>query len=191
MNEKSRSQPKLKLIRGGLDPETTLAFVRIVAAARHRPPFPIDAMVVEEDTFLVLSADRRVKAVKENLLRLMTEIIETKPKELGSIIVRNKRPLQFLAIVHDLNQEPSWKEEWIGKALEEIFQEVERRRLKSLALPLLGTLYGSLEKSRFAVLLRDALLQTTFQHLKQLWLVVPRGTAGNMIRIIETGGPLF
>jgi len=186
IEEKTDKMPKLRLIRGGYPREMSLGSVDIVAAPEHNPPFTVDAVAFEEDTFLVLSADRRVHAPKEPLVRLMTRVIETRPETPGSVLVKGKRPLRLLAIVHDLNQEPSWREEWIASALEGIFRETESRRLGSIALPFLGTLHGSLKKERFVELLRCALERMSPNHLKRLWLLVPVGTSSKILGMLES-----
>jgi len=176
----------LRLIRGGYPREISLGSLDIVAAPKDSPPFTVDAVAFEEDTFLVLSADRKVRAPTEPLVRLMTRVIETQPETPGSVLVKGKAPLHLLAIVHDLNQEPSWREEWIASALDGIFREAESRRLQSIALPFLGTLHGSLEKERFIKLLRSALERTSPAHLKRLWLVVPAETSSKILEILES-----
>ena len=159
----------------------------IVAAPENRPPFKVDAVVVEEDTFLVMSADRRVQDPKEPLIRIMTRVIETQPKAPGGVFVRDGSPLRFLAVVHDLNEEPTWREEWIVSALEAIFKEAEQRGLRSIALPFLGTLHGSLDKARFIVILRSVLEKIPVNHLKRLWLVVPRKTRSKILKNLQAG----
>jgi len=176
----------LRLIPGGYPREISHGSVRIVATPKDRPPFPVDAVAFEEDTFLIMSADPEVRDPNEPLVRLMTRVIETPPETPGSVLVKGKRPLHLLAIVHDLNQEPSWKEEWIVSALDGIFKEAESRRLKSIALPFLGTLHGSLEKERFVILLGCALERMSAKHLKRLWLVVPVGTSSKILQILES-----
>jgi hypothetical protein len=161
--------------------------VDIVAAPDNRPPFKVDAVAVEEDTFLVMSADRKVHDPKEPLIRIMTRVIETQPKEPGSVFVKGGSPLRFLAIVHDLNEEPTWREDWIESALYTIFRETERRELSSIALPFLGTLHGNLDKERFLVLLRSALEKIPVTHLKRLWLVVPGKTSSKILEILQNG----
>jgi hypothetical protein len=161
--------------------------VDIVAAPENRPPFKVDAVAVEEDTFLVMSADRRVQDPKEPLIKIMTRVIETQPRAPGSVFVRDGSPLRFLAVVHDLNEEPTWREEWIIGALEAIFQEAEQRGLWSIALPFLGTLHGSLDKARFIVILRSVLEKIPANHLKRLWLVVPRKTHSKILKNLQAG----
>lgn len=146
----------------------------------------MDGVAFEEDTFLVMSADPVVRDPKEPLVRIMTKVIETRPEVPGSVLVRGKRPLQLLAIVHDLNQEPSWREEWIASALDRIFQLAEGRGLESIALPFLGTLHGKLGKERFLMLLRAALGRNPPTHLKRLWLIMPEGTDPRILDILKS-----
>ncbi len=146
----------------------------------------MDAVAVEEDTFLIMSADRRVHDPKVPLLKIMTRVIETQPNAPGSVLVQGESPLRFLAVVHDLNVEPTWREEWIVSALQTILQEAERRRLSSIALPFLGTLHGSLGKERFLLLLRSLLEKTPLNHLRRLWLVMPPKTSSKILECLQT-----
>ena len=75
-------------------------------------------------------------------------------------------------VVHDLEQEPTWREEWVASALEEVLRQVGERSLRSLAMPMLGAVHGSLEGSRFVELLANALEGAALEHLKELWLLV-------------------
>ncbi|MFQ6022286.1 MAG: hypothetical protein ACE5NW_06155 [Acidiferrobacterales bacterium] len=151
--------------------------VRIVAVP---PEFvsvsSLGAIVAEEDTSLVLSADLQLQDVKEPHDKLIKQALDTKPKMPGTVVVKGGSPLRFLAIVHDLESNPSWREEWIGRALDNIFRAAEQRELHSVAIPMLGTLHGSLDKRRFVKLLRDALEQVSLKHLQTIWLIVPAGT---------------
>ena len=99
----------------------------MVAAPKDNPPFRVDALVAEEDTFLVLSADPVVKEPRESLEVMIGKISEIRPEVPGSVLVRRRRnsPFEFLAIIHDLDLEPSWKEEWISSTIDGIFREAE------------------------------------------------------------------
>ncbi len=178
-------RPKLRLIKCGNQNETLLGLIQVVAAPKNSPPFKVEAIAAEEDTFQVLSADPVVHETFDHPVRLMTQVIETRPELPGSILVKGKNPLRLLAIIHDLNLEPSWKEEWIASALERIFRESEKRRLRSLGLPLLGTLHGSLDHKRFIVLLQKALEQISPTNLKRLWLIVAAGTSRSIIDMLK------
>ncbi len=185
MEEKGKYKPKLRLIRGSKDFKISIGFVQIFVAPENTPPFTIEAVAAEEDTYLVLSAGPEVHETDEDPERVIAEVEATRPAAPGSVIVKGGYPLRLLAIVHDLNEEPSWKEGWIASALERIFQEVETRKLGSLALPFLGTLHGSLEKQRFLVLLRDALERKPAGHLKRLWLIAPAFATSATLKGLE------
>ena len=166
--------------------EVWIGSVRLFVAPQEWPPFLADARVEEEDTYLVLSADPEVQETREQPEELMAELLKTAPVVPGSVIVKEGQPISLLAVVHDLDQEPSWKEEWIVSALDRIFWEAGNRKLRSIALPMLGTVHGSLEKQRFLVLLRQALEQSSPKHLARLWLVVPAGTTGEVLGMLAS-----
>jgi hypothetical protein len=173
------------MISGGLQSETVYGPIRIVAAPEAAVPFEIDARAYEEDTFLIMSADPACAGPEEHPIRLMTQLIETRPEPVGSVRVTGQRPLRFLAIVHDVNQDPTWKAEWVKSAIEEIFRETEKRELNAIGLPPLGTLHGKLSIQRFIELLVQALKQTAFHCLRRLWLIVPAGTSAETIKMLQ------
>lgn len=187
MKSKTNKEPRLQIVPGTYPLEISLGTLRIVAASKDRPPFKADAIAFEEDTFLVMSAGPVIHAPRESLMRVMTRVIETRPETPGSVLVRGKRPLRLLAVVHDLNQEPSWREEWVAQCLEKIFAEAESRKLKSIALPFIGTIHGRLGKGRFLELLGHALNQTELRHLERIWLVVPDGMNPKILKLLESG----
>lgn len=178
--------PKPLQARGQRRSEIWMGSVRLFVAPREWPPFLADALVEEEDTYLVLSADPEVQETWQEPGELMAELLKTKPAIPGSVIVKEGRPLSILAIVHDLSRDPSWKEEWVVSALDGILREAQRRKLRSLALPLLATLHGSLDRQRFLSLLREALERSSPENLARLWLVVPAGTTGEVLRMISS-----
>ena len=134
-----------------------------------------DAVVLEDDTFLVLSADPTPKATPERPVYLLMQAMQVEAEVPGTVIAKENAPLRLLAVVHDLNQDPSWKEEWISSALVEALRAVEKRKLGSMALQMLGTVHGSLDPARFPNLLEQALATVRCEHLEKIWVVVPGG----------------
>ncbi|MDY6842944.1 MAG: hypothetical protein SVW57_02475 [Thermodesulfobacteriota bacterium] len=186
INRKVKKRPPLRLIQGNVPHKISVGSVTIIAAPEDKPPFTAEAVVFEEDTFLVLSADRTVLEPHEHPIRIMTEAFNISPKKTGSVMVKGKHPFCLFAIIHDLNQEPSWKEEWIARALDGIFQEVESRNIQSLALPFLGTLHGTLQKHRFVKLFGCALKRMAHNRLKRIWLMLPAGTSDTIITLLDS-----
>ena len=158
---KITSKAKLRLVRSKMPSRFAVGSVDIVAAPENKPPFRIDAVAYEEDTFLVLSAPLKLSDPQKTLVRL-------------------------LLLRQILNQEPSWKKAWIVSALEKIFSEAKGRKLRAIALPLLGTRHGSLEKESFLVLLRSAVERIATPCLKRTWLMLPPGIDPRMLEILKS-----
>ncbi len=183
--EKTKKKSSLRVLEGGLTSTITWKGIHIVAAPKDAPPFPVEAVAFEEDTFLVMSADPTVRDPKIPLIRIMSNLIETRPQTPGAVLVQGDAPVRLLAIIHDFNEDPSWKEEWIEKAFQGIFEAAERMRLRSLALPLLGTVHGSLDRCRSVQFLAESLHRRLLHDLLFLWLVVPTGTARDVLELLK------
>jgi hypothetical protein len=187
MKRKPDMPQKLRVIQGGAQRTSYYGSMRVVAAPKSDPPFDVDAVVYEEDTFLVLSADTtNTPVIEEHPMRLMTRLIETRPEAPGSIRIKGrKRPYQILAIVHDVDRDPTWREEWVMQALEKVLKEAQKRKFRALALQPLGTVHGKMKEASFMKLLLSALKSTPVPQLKRLWLIVAPGNAGNAIALFQ------
>lgn len=177
--------PPFRMIRGGLHHSCRFGTFQIHASPEKSPPFPVGARVYEEDTWLTISAEPGVAGPPEHPIRMMTGLIEARPEPVGSVLVRERDPLELLAVVHDVDQEPTWRPEWVRKALEKVFQLSEGQKLESVALPLLGTQHGRLRYTQFAAILLGILNRRSIQHLKRIWLVAPVGANQEIIEIIQ------
>lgn len=161
--------------------ELSVGRLRITAAPEEAPPFDPEAVVFEEDTYLVLSADPVAREPEEHPLEILTRVHELEPEPPGTVLVREGRPVRLLAVVHDLSRDPTWTEQWIGTALEGVFTASASRGFESLALPPLGCKHGRLGTKRFAALLARALGEAAPASLSRLWLVVSSGDCAPML----------
>lgn len=160
--------------------------VRVVIGPADEPPFRVEAEVVEDDTFLVLSADPEPIEPDVHPLRVLTAAHEAEPVPTGSIVVRPGEPLRLLAVVHDLAQEPSCREEWVRQALAGVLREVRARRMRAVALPVLGARHGRMPAALFAGLLRAALEADAPPSLARLWLQAAAG-ADDLAAVLKAG----
>jgi len=172
----------LRLIQGGLHPSMSFGPVRIISAPESPPLFRVQVLAFEEDTWIIMSANPKTCEPEEHPIRMMTQMIETHPEKVGTVLVRGNNPVRFLAIVHDVDQEPTCREEWVESALMEMFLNAEHLGIQSIGLPLIGTLHGKLEVKRFVELLSKVLVQMKFNHLRRLLLITP---VWDQIRIIN------
>jgi hypothetical protein len=150
--------------------------------------FLVDAVVIEDDTHLVLGADPLPRETREEPGQLLENAQASIQPVPGTLVVRGGQPIRFHAIVHDLDEEPSWREEWVASALRAVLQEVEAREVRSISLPLLGGVHGSLAPDGFAELLRDALAETDVECLDEVSLTVPPEIAAEMASRFRTLG---
>ena len=152
--------------------------VRVMIGPYNEPPFKVDAIVVEDDTYNVLSANPEFQASRTTIREAMAALDRAEPHPLGSVVVKPGRPLIFQAIVHDLSRDPSCSERSVRGALAEVFAEAERRALQAVALAPIGTRYRSLDEARFLDLFNETLAAARFRSVEQVWLVVPEGFGG-------------
>ncbi|MGD8386628.1 MAG: hypothetical protein PVG49_05780 [Desulfobacteraceae bacterium] len=176
MAEKNKTgRSGLRVFSGGQDPTARIGSVSVVVAPEHKPPFPVQARVLEEDTFLVMSARPTVCEPEEDPIRLMTRLIETRPEVPGSVRISGRRPYRILAIVHDVNQDPTWRESWVSEALEGALRASEERGIEALSLEMLGCVHGRLDPLRFTTLLIRTIRRIDPGRIQRIWLVSPRG----------------
>jgi hypothetical protein len=162
----------MRLIRGGRD-ELRFGTLRVAVAPPESAPFPVAAEIVEEDTWQVLGAGPDVEFPTEQPLQILTEVLSAQPLPAGSVVVREVVPLRLMAVVYDLNQEPSCRPEWVAAAIGEAFRIAEERAIRSLSLPLLGVRHGRLSTADFIHIMTDTIRERMPCHLHRLWLIVP------------------
>ena len=177
---------KLSLISDDFGRGGRLGPVHVVVAPEDAPPFPIQAIAVEEDTHLLLSSDGVVEEPDEEFDALVSAASTRRPSTPGTVLVRKTDPLQFLAIVHDIDCQPTWREEWIASAINGAIEEAEWRRLASIGLPLIGTRHGNIEMRRVALWLGRCLSRSSFRFLKRVWVIAPEGSETELMWALRT-----
>ncbi len=183
--------PRFRVIDGGLRREIRLRGVRVVAAPQSAQPFPVDALVLEEDTYLVLSADPKAVSPVVHPVRLMTGVFDFSPETPGSVVVQESHPLRLLAVVNDVDQDPICKETWIAQALKAVFRIVEDRRLNAVGFQMLGTHHGRIPPVRSAELFLDAFSGLPDgASLKRLWIDAPVPLNRDIIAVLAPDRPL-
>lgn len=169
-----RRPPNLRLISGDLARVVRIGNTRIQISPQDRPPFAVNAIAVEQDTALVLDEEPILYAPSQSLNEFSSELEHLTEPLPGSVLVKHGTPKRLIAIIHDLEQDPTLRPEWVVKALHNMMRLAERQPLQAIALPLLGTRYGQLDQRRFIELLCYILCKyPPASHLK-LWLVAPR-----------------
>jgi hypothetical protein len=166
--------PRLRLIQGGRERRIRHHKLEVVIAPAGPAPFELDAVVLEDDTHRVLAAPPELTPVTEGLGDLVRAMQESSPVLPGSVVPRSGRPLALHAIIHDLDLTPSWRERWVEQALRSVLVAVRDRRLRTLGVPLLGTVHGRMVPARSIELLLRVLREVDSGPLARLWVLAPR-----------------
>ena len=163
---------RLRLLRGEKGRRRRLAGLEIVSAPQEEPPFAVEALAVEDDTYLALGADPAYREPNEHPVEVWTAAHAAQPVTPGTVLVRPGRPLRLHAVVHDLGRTPTWTEEWIESALREVFDTADTRGVAALGLEPLGCRHGRLGLDRFLGLLDRAIRPAPRRCPQRIWLVV-------------------
>jgi len=160
---------KFSLIRGR-EQKIKIKAVAIEVIGDRSFPLPVDVRVFEEDTHLVLTVDPVMRYTEEHPIKLMTGILNARPKIPGSVSAKGS---SWYAVVHDLDAEPVCRREWIESAYRETLQLAEDRNVRHLGLPLLGTVHGRFSFRESLKLLIDQLPSHSFAQIRKIVLLVP------------------
>lgn len=184
MTKPSR-KPRLHLVSGGRDRRRFIGGVEICIAAMEATAPKLDAVVVEEDTYQVLSSDGILHSPNESLQSISAQLSGYVPPHPGEILIRGTDPIEIVAIVHDLDYTPSWRQEWILSALQKVFAQAHKRQLHTMAMPLLGSVHGRFPAIQFLHLLEAVINQEEARYPKTLWLAAPRDELPQLMPVLD------
>ncbi len=117
--------------------------IEIAVSHSKLPPFEVGAIVEEQDTDRVLGEFTVMNDPGDKPGWYLANKLESEPqKKTGCVIVQGQYPVTLQAIVHDLNEDPSWRREWIEEALNNIFKLTNEKKISAIQIPALGNVRG-------------------------------------------------
>ena len=128
----------------------------------------VDAIVEEQDTNLILGRSPVILETIESFPALVKKIGQQTREIVGNVLVKQSIPIRFIAIVYDVEHTPIGKKTWIEEAIQNILAQCDKYKIKTLAMPLLGTSYGKLEEESIIQLLQHSLIKNRQQTLKKI-----------------------
>ena len=152
---------------------TTIGSIEIAIAPIEYVPDKIDAIVEEQDTNLLLTADTEINYPEDDYDSLIKQMSAVSTRKPGQIIIKQETPLRLQAIVHNIYNEPSWKSEWITNVLKQLRDIIEEHEIKILAMPLLGTYHGKMDELESVKLHYFNLASYNSTILQKIWLIAP------------------
>ena len=159
--------------------------INIVVAPKAVPPFDIDAVVEEQDTALILSQSGNITEPDNKPAWFLANKLESQPLlKPGSVIKKDGKTIRLLAIVHDLDMEPSWSSEWVAQALDNIIKVSHTQEISSIQLPVLGAQHGRFHLQDFLQLLVIA-IKKSHGKLKKIWLIVSQQDCSRTLSFLK------
>jgi hypothetical protein len=159
--------------------------VTISVCAAGRQSLNVDAIVQEQDTHLILGTEPAIRDTHESYPLLVKKMGRQKPLLPGQVIIKNTTPLRITAILYDIEQTPVCTEELIADVLKSLLDKFNEYRLKSVAMPLLGSTHGKVKVSGFIKLLQDTLTISNPVYPEKILLIVPPDEVDDISDIIE------
>jgi hypothetical protein len=163
---------KFKLIIGGAANKIEVNKVAVEVISDSATTLPVDARVFEEDTYLVLTVDPVMRYTDEHPIKLMTHIMDAKPRQPGSVVTKDS---SWYAVVHDLDADPICRKEWIAGAYTESLKRAEEKGITRLGLPVLGTVHGRFPSRESMDLLLQEVRAQIFFRLKRIVILAEKG----------------
>ena len=157
--------------------------INIISDARDQSYF--DAVVEEQDTALVLGESHEIRDPDKPAWYLAHKLASQQLYTPGQIIIKHSQPLRLLAIVHNFDDEPSWRLEWVAQALNNMDEIIRQYAIKSIALPLLGCQYGRIQPPEFITLMFEQIKSREHHTLKQLGLQIPDDGRAEILAMIN------
>ncbi len=141
-------------------------------ATTGRVPDDVDAIVMEQDTGMVLGPLDDIRDSRESMESLAKALSGSGEAEQGSVIVLGTVPSRLLAIIHDLDRDPTWTEDIVAKTVARVLELSNKRGFASIAMPLLGAVHGGMTEDRARQILDDAVSNMAGPgSLRTIWLV--------------------
>ena len=141
-------------------------------APYHSPPFRVQGLILEEDTWFALSTPPRVRQPRSHPFRVLTEAWEAEPVPPGSVHIRGSNPFRILAVVHDLGRDPTWRLDWVEQALRRSLAAAREQGLEAVGIEPLGSVHGRLPTEDFDILLERVVTCAAAPPLR-VWRIEP------------------
>lgn len=122
----------------------------------------------------MLAAVPDIREPSEPPLRIMTELLDSRALQPGTVAILGGTPFTLAAVVYDVGAEPICRPEWIAAAMTELGSIVTSRRITALALPLPGIRHGRLPLADAVDLLVSFLSREPLHTLRCIWLMVDK-----------------
>ena len=166
----------------------TTGTVEISIYPESQLPYMVDAIVEEQDTNLLLDMNPVIQNTRESYRTLVNKMGQQKPMMPGQVIIKNSIPARLIAILYDIEHTPVCNEAVLSTVIDNLLHTLNRHKLKSVAMPLLGSTYGKIPERVFIKFLQESLINMNPVYPEKIVLMVPPGKIENVKAIIGGNG---
>ncbi len=169
----------------GLSHGRQVGEILLCVAAASAPPFPVDAVLREEDRYGVLRGDPGAAGPNPDPRQLEMELARDEPLPLGTLRCEPGSPARLAAVVYDMESAARCTIPALALVLQRLPALMAEHSLRSLSLPLLGTTLGSLRPAWVLDLILTAVEVMRPPYPERLWLVVPEDQVEGIRSLLE------
>ena len=153
---------------------TRIGKIAVYSAPPEHPPFRCEAVVVEQDTNLILGEQTTLVEPDKPAWYLANTLERDQPVyKLGDVIIKRGLPMQLMAIVHDIEQQPTCDSGILKLAWQNLMAISAQNNVKTLATPALGSVHGKIVLEDALQLFGQAIHDHAPPCLEKIWLVLP------------------
>lgn len=161
----------LRLIKENSTKSYSLGPIQIMVAPMDKIPDAAEIMVFEEDTSMVLTVDREFLYQEEHPIRTFTDIHNSPKRDPGDLVVKGS---SWYALVIDLDADTVCKPSWIEAVYEKVFLTLEKKKVTSAAMHLLGSIHAKTSVDLALKILCGKISRCSLSHLKMIYLIVDK-----------------
>jgi hypothetical protein len=182
-----RQGPTLRVIAGDFDLPLHINGITLRLSALERKMPPVQALVVEQDSGLLLDENSPFPLTLEGKAA-PSDILQAPEFDYppGTVLPKRGQPLRLYTVIHDLERHPSWSAATLELALDNLFALLPMLGISRLAMPALAHRHGALPIETFLTLLGDYLAHHPLPWSGELWLLLPRVTLLSSLAALRT-----
>ena len=160
--------------------------MELAIAPAKFPPFPIGAVIEEQDTALILDESNEIRDPGQKPPWFYANKLDQQPLlDPGQVITRDTQPLRLQAIIHDLESDPICNELWIFQAIQQAIEIAEHNKINALQTPLLGCKFGKIKPAQFFTILLEIINRQRPPPVNRLWINVQEENCEAMFAILS------
>lgn len=176
----------IRLIWNKANHTVKVGSIEVYAAPREYPPFTCQALVQEQDTNLLLGDQQTVIEPEQPAWYLANTLERDQPVyRPGDVVMKRGQPMQLMAIVHDIEQEPTTNLETIRLAWQNVMQITAQKNISHLGVPALGSVHGKIACIDSLQALAEVVRSQAPDCLQKIWIILQKDQHLDLVSLLN------